>query len=104
MCGGLGRNFTTYMLASLRLETWNLTIRAQKRLLTLENKVLRRILGPKRDLVTGRLRIRSNEEIRSLTGQPLIKGVVKMHRLRWAGHVFRAPAKRAIVTAMSGPR
>ena len=94
-------------------ETWNLTVRAQKRLLTFfENKVLRHILGPKRDLLTGPFRKRSNEETRTLTGQPLITaltahsvsetvqtlgnvgGIIKSHRLRLAGHVARAPPTR----------
>ena len=83
-------------------ETWNLTVRAQKRLLTFENKVLRRILGPKRDPLTGRLRMRSNEETRRLTGQPLITGIIKSHRLRWAGHVARAPPTRYMRQVLDG--
>ena len=50
----------------------------------------------------GRPRQRSNRDIRNLSEQPWITGVVKSRRLQWAGHVFRAPAQRAIVTAMNG--
>ena len=77
-------------------ETWNLTVRAQERLLTFENRVLRRILGPNIDPVTGRVRVKTNDEIRRLTGQPFITSVIKSRRLRWAGHVARAPPTRAI--------
>jgi predicted ABC-class ATPase len=34
-------------------ETWSLTLREEHRLRVFENKVLRRIFGPKRDEVTG---------------------------------------------------
>ena len=77
-------------------ETWNLTVRAYKRFEVFENKVLRMILGPRTDPLTGRLRIRSNVEIRQLTGQPLITGVIRSRRLQWAGHVARAPETRYI--------
>ena len=77
-------------------DTWNLTARAYKRFEVFENKVLRIILGPRRDPVTGSLRIRSNDEIRQLTGQPHITGVIKSKRLKWAGHVARAPPTRYI--------
>ena len=83
-------------------ETWNLTVYAQKRLLVFENKVLRQILGPKRDPVTGRLRMRPNEETRLLTGQPLITSVIKSRRLQWAGHVARAPPTRYIRQVLDG--
>lgn len=56
-------------------EKWNLSFRAQKRLLILENRALRRILESKRDRVAGRLGLRFYEEIRRLTEQPLISKV-----------------------------
>ena len=76
-------------------ETWNLSVRSQERLLVFENKVLRRILGPTVD-PTGHVRVKSNAEIRRLTGQPYITGVIKSKRLQWAGHVARAPPTRMI--------
>jgi hypothetical protein len=83
-------------------DTWSLTVRAQERLLVFENKVLRRILGPRRDPTTGRVRMRSNDEIRRLTGQPLITSVIKSRRLKWAEHVVRAPPSRYIRQVLEG--
>jgi hypothetical protein len=52
-----------------------------------ENRVLRRVLGPKRDEVTGEWRKLHNEEINDLYSLPNIVQVVKSRRMRWAGHV-----------------
>ena len=52
--------------------------------------------------MTGQLRMRSNEEIRRLTEQPLITSVVKARRLQWAGHVARAPPARRIRQVLDG--
>jgi hypothetical protein len=51
-----------------------------------ENRVLRRIFGPKRDEVTGEWRILHNEELHDLYSSPTIVQVIKS---RWAGHVAR---------------
>jgi len=37
-------------------ETWSLTLREERRLRVFENRVLRRVFGPKRDEVTGEWR------------------------------------------------
>jgi hypothetical protein len=47
-------------------ETWTLTIREEHRLRVFENRVLRRIFGPKRDEVTGEWRKLHNEVLRDL--------------------------------------
>jgi hypothetical protein len=47
-------------------ETWSLTFREEHRLRVFENRVLRRIFGPKRDEVTGEWRKLHNEELRVL--------------------------------------
>jgi hypothetical protein len=47
-------------------ETWSLTSREQRRLRVFENRVLRRIFGPKRDEVTGEWRKLHNEDLRDL--------------------------------------
>jgi hypothetical protein len=47
-------------------ETWSLTLREEQRLRVFENRVLRRIFGPKRDEVTGKWRILRNEELNDL--------------------------------------
>jgi hypothetical protein len=52
-----------------------------------ENRVLRRILGPKRDGVTGGWRKLYNEELHYLYSSPSIIRIIKSGRMRWAGHV-----------------
>ena len=47
-------------------ETWLLTLRKESRLILLENRVLKRIYGPKRDKVTGEWRKLYNEELNDL--------------------------------------
>jgi hypothetical protein len=55
----------------------------------LENRVLRRILGPKRNEMTGGWRKLHNEELHGLYSSPSIFRVIKARRMRWAGHVVR---------------
>jgi hypothetical protein len=52
-----------------------------------ENRVLRRIFGPKRDEVTGGCRKLHNEELHGLYSSPNIVRVIKARWMRWAGHV-----------------
>ena len=54
-----------------------------------ENRVLRRIFGPKRDGVTGESRKLHNEELNDLYCSPNNVRVIKSRRLRWAGYVAR---------------
>ena len=53
-------------------ETWSLTLREEHRLRVFENRVLRRVFGPKRDEVTGEWRKLHNEELNSLYSLPSI--------------------------------
>jgi hypothetical protein len=59
-----------------------------------ENRVLRRIFGPKRDEVTGEWRKMHNEELRELYSSPSIIRIIKSPRTRWEGHVARMGEKR----------
>jgi hypothetical protein len=54
-----------------------------------ENRVLRRIFGPKRDGVTGGSRKLHNEELHNLYSSPSIIRMIESRRMRWAGHVAR---------------
>ena len=58
-----------------------------------ENRVLRRVSGPKRDEVTGEWRKLHNEELSALHSLPNIVRVVKSRRMRWVGHVARMGGK-----------
>jgi hypothetical protein len=51
-------------------ETWSLTLREDHRLRVFENRVLRRVLGPKRDEVTGEWRNLHNGELHNLYSSP----------------------------------
>ena len=52
-----------------------------------QNRVLRRLFGPKRDELTGEWRKHHNEELNDLYSLPNIVRVVKSRGMRWAGHV-----------------
>ena len=66
----------------------SLTLREERRLRVFENRVLRRIFGPKRDEVTEKWRKLHNEELNDLYSSPSIGGVIQSRRIRWAGHVL----------------
>jgi hypothetical protein len=70
-------------------ETWSLTLREEHRLRVFENRLLRRIFGPKRDDVTGDLRKLHNEELHNFYSSPNIIRMMKSRRIRWAGHLAR---------------
>jgi hypothetical protein len=69
--------------------TLSLTLTEEHRLRVFENRVLRRIFGPKRDEVTGGWRKLHNEELHILYSSPSIVRVIKARGMRWAWHVAR---------------
>jgi hypothetical protein len=68
-------------------ETWSLTVREERKLRVFENRVLRRIFGPKRDRVMGGWRKLHNKELHDLYSSPSIIRIIKSRRMRWTGHV-----------------
>jgi hypothetical protein len=70
-------------------ETWSPTLREEHRLRVIEKKVLMRILGPKRNEVTGGCIKLHNEELHDLYSSSSITRMIKSRRMRWVGHVAR---------------
>jgi hypothetical protein len=68
----------------------------EHRLRVFENRVLRRIFGPKRDGLTGVWRKLHNEELNDLYYSSNIVRVIKSRRMRWAGHVARMEEGRGV--------
>ena len=64
-----------------------LTLREECGLRVLEYRVLRRILGLKRDEVTRERRKLHNVELIDLSSAPNIVQVIKLRSMRWTGHV-----------------
>jgi len=79
-------------------ETWSLTLREERRPRVFENRVLRRIFGPKRGEVTGEWRKLHNEELNNLYSSHNIVRVIKSRRMRWAGHVTRVWGREEVCT------
>jgi hypothetical protein len=75
-------------------ETWSLTLREEHRLRVFENRVLRRIFGPKRDEVTGEWRKLHNEELHDLYSSASIIRIIKLRWMRWVEHVARMGERR----------
>jgi hypothetical protein len=85
-------------------ETWSLTLREEYRLGVFENRVLRRIFGPKGDEVTREWRKLHNEEVYYLYSSPSIVRIIKARRMRLAGHVARMGEDRLLVGMPEGMR
>ena len=69
-------------------------MREEPRLRVFENRVLGRILGPRRDEVTG--------ELNDLYSSPNIFRVIKSRRMRLAGHVARIGERRGVYKVLVG--
>jgi hypothetical protein len=77
-------------------------LRKERRLRVFDNRVLRRVFGPKRDEVTGEWRKLHNEELNDRYSLPNIVRVVKSRRIRWVGHVARMAVERGVYRVLVG--
>jgi hypothetical protein len=81
--------YNNLTFALYEYETWSLTVREEQELWVSENRVLRRIFGPKRGEVAGNWKRLHNGKLCNLyTSQNVIR-LIKSRRMRWAGHVAR---------------
>ena len=83
-------------------ETWSLTLREECRLRVFENRVLRRIFGPKRDKVTGQWRKLQNRELTDLYSSPNIICTIKSRKMKWAGHAALTGERRGVYRVLVG--
>jgi hypothetical protein len=83
-------------------DSWSLTLREAHRLEVFENRVLRKIFGPKRDEVTEEWRKLHTEELHDLYSSPSTIGIMKARRMRWAGHVARMGERRNAYRSLVG--
>ena len=83
-------------------ETWSLTLREERRLRFFENRVQRRIFGPKGDEVTGEWRRLHEEELNDLYCSPNFIRTIKSRRIRWAEHVVLMRESRGVYRVWVG--
>jgi hypothetical protein len=83
-------------------ETWSLTLREERKLKVCENRVLKRVFGPKSDEVTGEWRKLHNEELNDVYSLPNIVRVVKSRRMRWSGHMVHMGEDRGVHRVLVG--
>jgi hypothetical protein len=85
-------------------ETWSLTLGEEHRLKVFENRVLRKIFGPKRE-EDGSCKKLHNDDLHDLYSSPNIVRVIKSRRVRWAGHVARMEAGEVLTGFwLGGPK
>jgi hypothetical protein len=83
-------------------ETWLFTVGEEHRLRVFENRMLKRILGPKSDEVRRERRKLHSEELNYLYSSPEIVQAIKLRRMRWAGHVKRMRERRGVYRGLVG--
>ena len=83
-------------------ETWPLTMREERRLKVTENRVMRRIFGPKRDEVTGKWIKLHNEELNDLYYSPNVVRVIKSRKMRWPGQIADMGESRGVYRVLMG--
>jgi hypothetical protein len=77
-------------------------LREERRLRVFENRVLRRIFGPKRDDVKGKWRKIHIKKLNDQYSSPNTVRVIKSRRIRWAGHVARMEESRCVCRVLVG--
>jgi hypothetical protein len=77
-------------------------LREERRLRVFENRVLRRIFGPRRDEVTAEWRKLHKEKLNDLCCSPNIGRVIKLRRLTLVGHVARMGEREWCVQGFGG--
>ena len=77
-------------------------MREERKLRVFDNRVLRRIIGPRRNEVTGEWRKLHKEELNDLYCSPNIVRVIKSRRVRWAGHVTLMGERRGLYRILVG--
>ena len=82
-------------------EVRSFTLSEERRLRIFENRILRRIFGPKKDANGEWIKLH-NEELHSLYRSPNIVRVIKSRRLRWAGNVARMEEGRSAFKILTG--
>ena len=77
-------------------------MKEERTLRVFENRVLKRIFGPKRDEVTGEQIKLPNEELNDSYSSPNILRVIKSRIMRWAGHAARMWERRGVYRILVG--
>jgi hypothetical protein len=75
-------------------ETWTLTSKIEKMLMTWQRKMLGKIYGPTKE--NGQCRIKTNTELITKYKSQDIVTVIKIRRLEWLGHVIRMDETRSV--------
>jgi len=83
-------------------ETWSFTLREESRLRVFENRVLKRVFGPKRVEVRGEWRKLHKEGLNDLYSLPNIVRVNKSRKMRLAGHVARMGERKCVYRVLVG--
>jgi hypothetical protein len=81
-------------------ETWTVTKKNVKMLMTWERKILRKIYGPTKE--KGQWRIKTNLELMTKYKSQDILTVIKFRRLEWLGHIIRMNETRAVKKVFEG--
>jgi hypothetical protein len=77
-------------------------LKEERRLRVFENRVLRRVFGPKKDEVTGEWRKLHNEELYDMHSSSNVILVIKLRRIRWAGYVACVEERRGVYRVLVG--